>query len=115
MTSKARAICLSILIGMYAPGPLLPQDNPQNVPQKTAAGVAFTTPGGWTVASDSGMITATAPEGDTHVVVLDEKASDAATAVSQAWATYKPGFARPLRESVNKSDRDGWTSGKQSR
>lgn len=43
------------------------------------------------------------------MVVLDEKAPDAATAVSQAWTTYKPGFARPLRESVNEPDHDGWT------
>jgi CubicO group peptidase (beta-lactamase class C family) len=59
------------------------------------------------------MITATAPEGDTHVVVLDEKAPDAATAVSRAWTTYKPSFARPLRESMNIPDQDGWTGGKQ--
>ncbi len=58
-------------------------------------------------------MTATAPEGDAHVVVLDEKADDAATAVSQAWATYKPGFARPLHASVNMPDRDGWIDGKE--
>ena len=58
------------------------------------------------------MITATAPEGDTHIVVVDEKAPDAATAVSQAWTAYKPGFARPLRVAVNIPDHDGWTEGK---
>jgi hypothetical protein len=57
------------------------------------------------------MIAAAAPEGDTHVVMLDEKAPDAATAVSQAWAAYKPGFAKPLRQSVNGPDHDGWTGG----
>jgi CubicO group peptidase (beta-lactamase class C family) len=113
MTNRVRAIWLSILIGICAPSQLLPEDNPQNVPQKTAAGVTFATPGAWTVASDSATITVTAPESDTHVVVLDEKAPDAATAVSQAWTTYKPGFARPLRASVNIPDHDGWTGGKQ--
>jgi hypothetical protein len=54
-----------------------------------------------------------APEGDTHVVVLDEKAADAGKAVAQAWDTYKPGFARPLRQSVDLPDLEGWTAGKQ--
>jgi CubicO group peptidase (beta-lactamase class C family) len=113
MTNRVRVIWLSVLIGTCAPGQLLPENNPQNVPQKTPAGVTFATPGAWTVASDSGRITATAPESDTHVVVLDEKAPDAATAVSQAWTTYKPGFARPVRASVNIPDHDGWKDGKQ--
>jgi CubicO group peptidase (beta-lactamase class C family) len=114
MTNEVRAICLSALIGIFEPNQLLPQSaSPNNVPQVTAAGVTFATPEGWTVASDSGAITAIAPENDTHVVVLDEKAADAATAVSQAWSTYKPGFARPVRVSVNIPDHDGWTGGKQ--
>jgi hypothetical protein len=54
-----------------------------------------------------------APEGDTHVVVLDQKAADAAAAIAQAWAAYKPGFARPVRTTEDIPDRDGWTAGKQ--
>lgn len=104
---------VSVLIGICAPGRVLPKDNPQNVPQKTVAGITFTTPGAGTVASDSGMITVTAPESDTHVSVLDEKVPDAATAVSEAWTIYKPGFARPVRASVNIPDHDGWKDGRQ--
>jgi hypothetical protein len=105
---------LSALIGICTPDQLLPQDSgSKDTPQVTVAGVTFVTPAGWSVSSDSTAISALAPEGDTHVVVLDEKASDAATAVSQAWATYKPGFSRPLRAAVDIPDRDGWTSGKQ--
>jgi len=114
MTSRVCALWLSALIGICTPDQLLPQDSgSKDTPQVTVAGVTFVTPPGWSVSSDSTAISALAPEGDTHVVVLDEKASDAATAVSQAWATYKPGFSRPLRASVDIPDRDGWTAGKQ--
>ena len=82
--------------------------------QKTAAGVTFKAPAGWSVSSDrASSISVLAPEGDTHVVVLDEKAADAGKAVAQAWDTYKPGFARPLRQSVDLPDLEGWTAGKQ--
>lgn len=86
----------------------------QDQPQKTAAGITFTTPAGWTTdATKPSAISVVAPEGDTHIVVLDEQAADAATAVSQAWAAYKPGFSRPVRESVDIPDREGWTAQKQ--
>lgn len=76
--------------------------------QKTAAGVTFKAPAGWSVSSDrASSISVLAPEGDTHVVVLDEKAADAGKAVAQAWDTYKPGFARPLRQSVDLPDLEG--------
>ncbi len=82
--------------------------------QKTGAGVTFSAPAGWTVRADSATaISVLAPEADTHVVVLDEKAADAATAVVQAWGTYKPGFARPVRATVDLPDLEGWTAGKQ--
>ncbi len=114
MISKLRVLWLSVLIGIGVPHYLWPQDsNAQNRPQVTAAGVTFTTPAGWSVASDPNAISVLAPEGDTHVVILDEKAPDAVTAVAQAWATYKPGFSRRLRASVAIPDREGWTAGKQ--
>ena len=84
----------------------------RDTPQSTASGVTFTVPAGWVVIGNPSAISALAPEGDTHVVVLDEKATTVATAVAQAWATYKPGFSRPLRTSVDIPDREGWTAGK---
>ena len=114
MINKVRALWLAVLIGICAPNHLLPQDSgAKNIPQVTAAGVTFATPAGWSVSSDQRTISVLAPESDTHVVVVDEKAPDAATAVAQAWATYKPGFSRPLRASVDMPDRDGWTAVKQ--
>jgi CubicO group peptidase (beta-lactamase class C family) len=114
MLNKVCALWFSVLIGMGVPRYLWPQDSgTKNQPQATVAGVTFATPAGWSVSSNQSAISVLAPEGDTHVVVLDEKAQDAATAVAQAWATYKPGFSRPLRTSIDIPDRDGWTAGKQ--
>ncbi len=106
---------LSVLVGFLALShQLLPQDfSPKNTPQVTAAGVTFATPAGWSVSSNSSAISVVTPEGDTHVVVLDEKAPAAAAAITQAWATYKAGFTRPVRISTDIPDRDGWTAGKQ--
>src|SRR5512140_814040 len=89
------AICI-LVCGVSA---VAQEGSPKNVPQVTAAGVTFAAPGGWSVSSGSSGISMLAPEGDAHVVVLDEKAPDAATAVAQAWQAYKPGFARPIRNS----------------
>src|ERR1700722_16838778 len=111
MISRVRALCLSVLVGIFATShQLLPQESsPRNTPQVTAAGVTFATPAGWPVSSNLSTISILAPEGDTPVVVLDEKAAAAAAAIAQAWATYKPNFTRPLRTSTDIPDRDGWT------
>src|SRR4051794_4546260 len=115
MMSRARQLCLFVLVGICVPSHLLPQQNsaPKNTPQVTPAGVTFATPAGWSVLPGASAISVTAPEGDSHIAVLDEKASDAAGAVAQAWATYKPDFKRPLRTSTDIPDHDGWVTGKQ--
>src|SRR5436305_13346195 len=114
MINRIRAFWLFVLVGICSPNHALPQDSTaKDTPQVTAAGVTFATPAGWSVSSDRSAISVIAPEGDTHVVVLDEKAPDAATAIAQAWGTYKAGFTRPLRTSVDIPNRDGWTAGKQ--
>ena len=112
--SRAHLLRLSVLVGICLPSHLLPQNSaPKNAPQITPAGVTFATPAGWSVSPTSSGISVTAPEGDSRVAVLDEKASDAPTAIAQAWATYKPGFKRPLRTSTDIPDHDGWVTGKQ--
>jgi CubicO group peptidase (beta-lactamase class C family) len=114
MMSRARLLCFSVLVGICVPSRLLPQNSaPKNTPQVTPAGVTFATPAGWSVSSTASAISVTAPEGDSHLAVLDEKASDGATAIAQAWATYKPDFRRPLRTSTDIPDHDGWITGKQ--
>jgi CubicO group peptidase (beta-lactamase class C family) len=84
-----------------------------DTPRTTPGGVPFTVPAGWSVGGDSSSISILAPEADTHVVIFDEQAPDAASAVAQAWAKYRPGFNRPLKTAVAVPDRDGWKDGKQ--
>ena len=84
MTNRLRTLWLSVLIGMYAPNRVWPQDaSPKDTPQVTAAGVTFAAPAGWSVSSSASAISVVAPEGDTNVVVLDERSPDAPTAVAQ--------------------------------
>lgn len=114
MLTRVCAVWLSVLIGICSPNYLFPQNGlAKDTPQVTAAGVTFTAPGEWSVAGNPSAISLLAPEGDTRVVVLDEKAADAAAAIAQAWATYKQGLARPIRTTEDIPDRDGWTAGKQ--
>ena len=84
-----------------------------DTPRTTPGGVPFTVPAGWSVGGDSSSVSILAPEADTHVVIFDEQAPDAASAVAQAWAKYRPGFNRPLRTAVAVPDRDGWKDGKE--
>jgi CubicO group peptidase (beta-lactamase class C family) len=119
MAYRTRTWLFLILMGVCAAYSVFAQASPStpltsDTAQKTAAGVTFTAPAGWSVNADNtSAISVLAPEGDLHVVVLDEQAADAATAAAQAWATYKPGFARTVRATADLPDSEGWTSGKQ--
>jgi CubicO group peptidase (beta-lactamase class C family) len=84
-----------------------------DAPHTTPGGAIFTVPAGWSVASDSSSVSMQSPEADTHVIVFDIQAADAAAAVAQAWTKYRPGFSRPLKAAVPVPDREGWKDGKQ--
>jgi hypothetical protein len=70
-------------------------------------------PSGWSLANGTSSVTLQPPEPDTHIVILDVQAADAAAAVASAWKSYKPSMQRPLKLTLPFPDRDGWTSGKQ--
>ena len=60
-------------------------------------------------ADDQGsVVVLDAPEGDTHLVIVDVTAKDADAAVAAGWAAYKPDFKRPLKISLPQAPRDGW-------
>jgi len=75
---------------------------------RTTAGATFTAPAGWSILSGKNMEILEAPEADTHIVIVDNQAADAAAAVAAAWAAYKPDFKRPLRLATPQPPRDGW-------
>jgi len=105
---SALLVCWRIPIPAQNPGPTANmQTLTADTPRTTPGGVPFTVPAGWSVGGDSSSVSILAPEADTHVVIFDEQAPDAASAVAQAWAKYRPGFNRPLKTAVAVPDRDG--------
>lgn len=80
-----------------------------DTPQKTASGATFTLPTQWSMQSHGRVIVLTAPEGDTHIAIVDVgNAADAAQAVAQAWKLYEPSMHRALRISTPGAPRAGW-------
>jgi CubicO group peptidase (beta-lactamase class C family) len=54
------------------------------------------------------VIVVEAPEGDSHVVIFDSDAATADTAIDAAWAAYKRGEKRPIRQKLSPPAREGW-------
>ncbi len=80
-----------------------------DTPEKTAFGATFTLPTQWTMQSRGAVIVLTAPEGDTHIALVDVgNAADAAQAVAQAWHLYDPSMHRALQISTPGAPRSGW-------
>ncbi|MBN8488753.1 MAG: beta-lactamase family protein, partial [Burkholderiales bacterium] len=76
----------------------------------TSAGHSYTPPDAFTLKVDGALLSATAPEGDLRITLVDlAQARDAADAVAQAWARVKPGFNRTLELSTARAPRNGWT------
>jgi hypothetical protein len=53
----------------------------------TPGGATFTAPAAWSLRSEANTIVLTPPEPDSHLAIVDVKASDAASAVTAAWST----------------------------
>ena len=92
-------MCLSgaVAAGMIA---LAAQSNEQLVSQTkrtTQVGATFTAPAAWSLRSEANLIVLTPPEPDSHLAIVDVKASDAAAAVSAAWSAYRPDFKRAVK------------------
>ena len=80
----------------------------EDAPRATTAGTTFTVPSGWTVTNKASLVILDPPEADSHVVIVDVNAKDADAAVASAWATYMPGFKRPLKIAQPQAAREGW-------
>src|SRR5215510_156020 len=79
-----------------------------NTSRTTAGGTAFTAPSGWSIVTGKNIVILSPPETDTHIVLVDGQAADAAAAVAAAWAAYKPDFKRPIRLTTSEPAREGW-------
>jgi CubicO group peptidase (beta-lactamase class C family) len=74
----------------------------------TANGATFTAPTGWRVTTDASKNVLEPPEADSHLVLLDVQAADAAAAVAAGWAAYRPGAKRPLKVTTPQAPYNGW-------
>jgi CubicO group peptidase (beta-lactamase class C family) len=74
----------------------------------TTGGATFTAPIGWRITSAANKTVLDPPEADSHLVLLDVRASDAASAVAAGWANYRPDANRPLRIATPQAPYNGW-------
>ncbi|MYN43481.1 serine hydrolase [Pseudoduganella sp. FT93W] len=56
------------------------------------------------------MLIIDAPEGDTHLAIMDLQAPDLESALRTVWASYQPGFARAIKLSTPAPANGGWDS-----
>jgi CubicO group peptidase (beta-lactamase class C family) len=68
----------------------------------------FTAPVAWRVTSAANKSVLEPPEGDSHLVVVDVQAADAAAAVTAGWAAYRPESTRPLKVTTPQAPYNGW-------
>jgi CubicO group peptidase (beta-lactamase class C family) len=80
-----------------------------DTPRTTVAGNKFIAPAGWTIEVRGPATILEAPEGGSKIALVDVKANDADSAVSAAWAAYRPDAKWPLKVTHDRPDRDGWS------
>jgi CubicO group peptidase (beta-lactamase class C family) len=81
-----------------------------DTPRTTVAGNTFLAPAGWRIAVRGPATILEPPEGGSHIVLVDVKATDADGAVAAGWAAYKPDAKWPLKVANDYPDKDGWSS-----
>lgn len=86
-------------------GEILAADTPRTTPD----GNGFIAPAGWSIKEAGPAVVLTAPEGDSHIALVDVgSAQDADAAVVAAWAAYDAEAKWPLRLASDRLVRDGW-------
>ncbi|MCY1004893.1 serine hydrolase [Nannocystis pusilla] len=80
-----------------------------DAPRTTVTGNTFIAPAGWTLSVRGPTTVLTAPEGGSHVALIDVAADTADTAVAAALAAYDPALQLPLKARLVAPDLDGWT------
>jgi CubicO group peptidase (beta-lactamase class C family) len=80
----------------------------KDAPSATPAGATFTAPAGWSMRPAPNMVVLNAPEGDSHMAIVDVDAPDAAAATAAAWKAYRPDAKWPLKVSTKQAPRNGW-------
>jgi CubicO group peptidase (beta-lactamase class C family) len=97
------------------PGVVAPSTSPTaaevlvvDTPRTTVKGNSFVAPAGWSIRTAGPAVILTAPEGGSHVALVDAMAGDAEAAVAAAWAAYGAKARWPLVLAIDRPVRDGW-------
>jgi len=80
-----------------------------DTPSATVLGNTFIAPAGWRFSVRGTATILEAPEGDSHIALVDVQAADADAAVKAAWAAYRPDASWPLKVTHDFPDKDGWS------
>src|ERR1700720_1234908 len=79
-----------------------------DTPRTTVAGNTFIAPAAWRLDVRGPATILEAPEGNTHIALVDVQAKDADAAVAAAWAAYMPDAKWPVKVTNDYPDKDGW-------
>jgi CubicO group peptidase (beta-lactamase class C family) len=79
-----------------------------DTPRVTPGGATFTVPKEWSIVTGKNLVILQPPETDTHIVIFDAPAGDAAAAVTAAWAAYKAESKRPVKLVTPLPPKEGW-------
>lgn len=79
-----------------------------DTPRVSPGGASFKVPAQWSIVTGKDIVILEAPEPDTHIVIFDARANDAASGVNGAWAAYKPNSKRPVKLVTPQPAKEGW-------
>lgn len=92
-----------------SPAPVAAEVLAADSPRATIEGNRFIAPVGWSIRIEGRATILTAPEGGSHVALVDPAAAgDADAAVKAAWAASGADPGWPLKSSSDRVRRDGW-------
>ena len=83
-----------------------------DTPATDLDGNTFIVPDGWKLETSDALVLVSAPEGDSHLAIVDTAADSNDAARDAAWKIYKPDATWPLLAANDTPDRDGWSRGK---
>ena len=79
-----------------------------DTPGTTVDGNSFVVPAGWSTMTRGPAVILTAPEGGSHIALVDVTARDADAATAAAWAAFNAKTRWPLKQAIDRPIRNGW-------
>ena len=91
-----------------SPSPTSSEILAADTPRATVDGNGFVAPAGWSIRTAGRAVILSAPEGGSHIALVDVTARHADAAVAAAWAAYDASARWPLELAIDRPVRDGW-------